>query len=192
MNSLQTYSAGVGFWLVALAYVISRWSTHVCNCMYIYTHIQSYICIYIYCSWFIVYCYLDTHGNMIFLFHPILHISWMGWNSQLIGCSGSLQLLLASLASRRKVEGGHVSKLLFGPWDTSQVGFPLLPRPFADFERGCFLLFIFLHYKYLKIWRIFFQVKFPLECKFLLSRVENKKIHEEGNLRESHLEEKTR
>ena len=59
-------------------------------------------------------------------------------------------------------------------------------------QKMCFLLFISLHYKYLKIWRIFFQVNIPLECKFLLSRVEKEKIHEEGNLRESHLEEKTR
>ena len=58
--------------------------------------------------------------------------------------------------------------------------------------RLCFLLFISLHYKYLKIWRKFFEVNIPLECKFLLSRVEKEKIHEEGNLCESHPEEKAR
>ena len=38
-----------------------------------------------------------------------------------------------------------------------------------------------------KIWRMFLQVNVPLECKFLLPRVENEKANDDKNLREPHL-----
>ena len=59
-------------------------------------------------------------------------------------------------------------------------------------QKLCFLLFTSLHHGYLKIWRMFLEVNIPLECKFLVPRVEKEKIHNERNLCESHLEEKVR